>query len=78
MLKKEIRVGGHYRAKVSNKLTIVRVTSIDDCVFGRRKVTRYHCINIATGRKVFIKSAAKFREVVGTRDNPITGDNIIG
>lgn len=67
MLKKEIKVGGKYIAKVSNKLTVVRVDSIKEYDGFRgqyrrvRAETCYHCTNLNTGRKLNFRSAAKFR-----------------
>ena len=65
MKKNEIVVGGLYRAKVSGKLTTVRVDDIrEDEGFGTRKAsTRYDLTNLVTGRKTTFRSAAKFREV---------------
>jgi hypothetical protein len=55
MLKSQVKVGGEYRAKVSRKATTVRVDEIIDVKGG----TRYHCTNLATGRSVFFRSAAR-------------------
>mgnify|MGYP001618153215 CR=1 FL=1 len=65
MKKNEIIVGGLYRAKVSGKLTTVRVDDIrEDEGFGTRKAsTRYDLTNLVTGRKTTFRSAAKFRQV---------------
>jgi hypothetical protein len=56
MLKSQVKVGGEYRAKVSRKATTVRVDEIIDVKGG----TRYHCTNLATGRSVIFRSAARF------------------
>lgn len=68
MLAKEIRVGGVYVAKVSNKLTRVRVTSIDEIrpyLKGKFVIkTVYRVINLVTGRETTFRSAAKFRSEV--------------
>lgn len=56
MKKAEIKVGGHYTAKVSGKLTTVRVDKIDATAMDPYRVT-----NLATGRKVAFRSAMKFR-----------------
>ncbi len=65
MKKSEIKVGGHYRAKVSNNLTTVRVDGIEDRSYSFEKAhTAYHVINLATGRKLTFRSAAKFRSEV--------------
>jgi hypothetical protein len=66
----EIRVGGYYQAKVSGKLTTVRVNAIREFgglaakrLFGGPQ-TSYDVTNLATGRKITFRSAAKFRRVV--------------
>lgn len=65
MLAKDIRVGGVYVAKVSNKLTKVRVDRIaDQTSFNGRACKFYKCTNLATGREVTFRSAAKFRSEV--------------
>lgn len=68
MKKHEIQVGGIYTAKVSGRLTTVRVDAIReyDPSFGgsfRRSntQTRYDVTNLATGRRTTFRSAAKFR-----------------
>ncbi len=61
MRKSEIKVGGHYRAKVSGKLTTVRVERIGEAYNGR---TRYDVTNLTTGRNIMFRSAAKFRAEV--------------
>ena len=76
MKSNEIKVGGRYIAKVSNKLTTVVVQDIEK-VEGvsyttrdflgstsrvvRRSGWRYYCENVRTGRIVVFRSAAKFR-----------------
>lgn len=65
MKKNEIKVGGHYTAKVSENLVTVRVDGIEDRPMGFGKAhTAYHVLNLATGRKTTFRSAAKFREAV--------------
>lgn len=67
MTKTEIKVGGTYLAKVSNKLTKVRVDNIveEERFFGKQRlVTHYHVTNLVTGRKTTFKSAAKFRKEI--------------
>ena len=75
MKKNEIVVGGVYIAKVSNKLTKVRVDSITDNegrsyggVLGNRVMykatTSYGVTNLTTGRKTSFRSATKFRKAV--------------
>jgi len=60
MLKKDIKVGGHYRAKVSNKLVPVRVLDI----YKNSGGDRYQVWNLVTGRKTTFKSAAKFQSEI--------------
>lgn len=68
----EIKVGGVYKAKVSNKIVDVRVDSIEEgCVgsyvVGRPKAKRktfYYVTNLSTNRKTTFRSAAKFRSEV--------------
>ncbi len=62
MLKKQIKVGGHYVAKVSNKLTTVRVDRIEErSNYKGNAETVYHVTNLATGRTTTFRSAQKFR-----------------
>jgi len=65
MKKSEIKVGGHYTAKVSGKLVTVRVDSVDvrEGTRFRRGGTWFCCTNLATGKKV-VRSAAAFRREV--------------
>lgn len=74
MTKDQIVVGGTYIAKVNNKLTTVRVDSIDDmpgCI-------RYYVTNLTTNRKTIFKSAAKFRSLEGEqRPNPTVAENVV-
>lgn len=75
MKAKDIRQGSIYEAKVSGKLTRVRVDRIESVVVprygwralgnnGRRNSTQYHVTNLRTGRKTVFRSAAKFRREV--------------
>lgn len=68
MKQAEIKVGGHYRAKVSRQLVTVRVDAIEDNPFGGAgdpsSHTAFHCTNLETGRKLVFRSAQKFREEV--------------
>lgn len=65
MLKAQIKVGGIYIAKVSNKLVRVRVDRIlNQTRWKSIAATSYACTNLATGREVRFRSAAKFREEV--------------
>lgn len=62
MRKEEIKVGGVYCAKVSGKLTEVRVDAIRvDNWTSRRSTTSYDVTNLKTGRKTRFRSATKFR-----------------
>lgn len=68
MLKDEIVVGGLYTAKISNKLTTVRVDNIREDGLRMRlggrstgRATYYDVTNTRTGRKTTFRSAAKFR-----------------
>lgn len=70
MKKNEIRIGGHYLAKVSGKLITVRVDAIREVdhryVRGGTLQIRYDVTNLSTGRKTTFRSAAKFRSAVIT------------
>ncbi len=71
MKQSEIRVGGLYLAKVSDKVVTVRVDRI------RKGGSHpYEVTNLATGRKVAFKSAAKFR--AETTESKIAGGRITG
>jgi len=54
MKKNEVKIGGEYIAKVSDKLTTVRIT-------GESRYGGWDAVNQTTGKKVRIKSAAKLR-----------------
>jgi AAA domain/UvrD-like helicase C-terminal domain len=70
----EIKVGGHYVAKVSGKITTVRVDNIRKVegftasplsgMRSRSDTTVYEVTNIRTGRRLSFHSAAKFRAPV--------------
>lgn len=62
MLAKHIKVGGLYLAKVSGRLTTVRVTAIRSCAFDGRTV--YDVTNLRTKRTTTFRSAQKFRTAV--------------
>lgn len=76
----EITVGGVYEAKVSGKLTRVRVDRIEDgYTWQDRPVRRYHVTNLVSGRKTVFRSAAKFRRVVQpNRDTQAVREQIKG
>ncbi|MDO8473184.1 MAG: UvrD-helicase domain-containing protein [Dehalococcoidia bacterium] len=80
MKKSEIKVGGHYVAKVSDELTTVRVDRINqerEPVSGTMRTGKtgrhsYDVTNLATGRTTTFHSAIKFRrEVVPNGQRPI-------
>lgn len=69
MLAKELVVGQSYVAKVSGRLTTVRLDQVvrtpgrTTATYRRNASTHYHCVNEKTGRQVTLKSALKFRRV---------------
>ena len=78
MKKHEIQVGGHYTARVSGQFVTVRVEAIrkahrlgggarhpDELSVG--EYTVYDVTNLATGRRLTFRSAAKFRGNVMTQ-----------
>lgn len=71
MKKNEIKVGGHYRAKVNGQLVTVRVDKIYEGGF-------YDVTNLATGRKTTFRSAAKFRREVVRVKCPSCGKTVNG
>ena len=68
MKKEDIKIGDLYIAKVSNKLTTVRVDAIRSSgsyfAGARRAGTAYDVTNLSTGRHTTFRSAAKFRKKV--------------
>lgn len=63
MKKSEIKVGGHYRAKVNDKVVTVRVDAVRDGGsdrVGGSRMARYDVTNLSTGRKTTFRSAMKF------------------
>ena len=58
MKKSEVKIGGVYTAKVTNKLVQVRIDA--ESRYGGGTAT-----NLATGKKVRIKSPARLRAAVG-------------
>jgi superfamily I DNA/RNA helicase len=80
MKKNEVQVGGVYVAMVSNKLTEVRITAIDEKpAYGRIKAsTIYRAVNLKTGREVSFRSAQKLRrevkKTIGNRPPTLEGD----
>jgi hypothetical protein len=57
MRKADVKIGGLYEAKVSNKLTIVKILGINP--YGG-----WSARNVNTGRMIRIKSGAKLRREV--------------
>lgn len=84
MKKKEIKVGGVYHAKVSGKLTTVRVDAIRESegfttgasYWTRRTASKtyYDVTNLRTGRKTTFRSATKFRGVADASNTNPHGD----
>ena len=58
MKKNEVKVGGVYTAKVSDKLVEVRID-------GENRHGGWNGTNLATGKKIHIKSPARLRGVAG-------------
>lgn len=54
MKKADVKIGGKYRAKISGKLTVVSI----DC---ESRYGGWDATNVATGRQVRIRTAAKLR-----------------
>ena len=62
---KDIEVGGRYRAKVSGRLTTVRVVDLKETsTFGGRYRTTIVAVNESTGRRITIRSAQRLRSRV--------------
>ena len=62
---KDIEVGGRYRAKVSGRLTTVRVLDLkESSTFGGRDRTTIVAVNESTGRQISIRSAQRLRSRV--------------
>jgi len=53
MKKNEVKIGGVYTAKVSDKVVSVRINAV--------KGTGWSATNLATGKKIYIKSAQRLR-----------------
>jgi len=63
MKKNEVKVGGVYTAKVSDKVVPVRIDAV--------KGTGWSATNMATGKTIYIKSAQRLRgEAKGTAAKP--------
>lgn len=57
MKKQDVKIGGKYVAKVSDKLTTVQIR-------GESRLGGWDAVNVETGRAVRIKSAQRLRSVV--------------
>lgn len=58
---KDIQVGGRYVAKVSGKLTTVRITDIRESYWLDRLKTSIYAVNEASGRSITIRSPQRLR-----------------
>jgi len=67
MNKNEVQVGGVYTAKVTNRLVEVRID-------GENRHGGWDATNLATGKKVRIKSAAKLRGAAAMPGRPRQAD----
>ena len=65
MKAKEIKIGGVYVAKISSKLTTVRVDEIRTTSYNPVRI-HYDVTNLATGRRTTFRSASKFRHPTET------------
>ena len=64
MKKSDIKIGGHYQARISGKMTTVRVDHIRDVLAtggADKSGLMYDVTDLATGRPATFHSAAKFR-----------------
>ena len=62
MKQADVEVGGHYSARISGRLTIVRIKCVYETPRPTRK--RWLATNLMTNRDVTIKSAQKLRMAV--------------
>jgi hypothetical protein len=65
----EIQIGGRYRAKVSGRLVVVRVSKIEQAsafsvTSGNHFRTRIEVVNEATGRRINFRSPQRLRRQV--------------
>lgn len=76
MKKGEIKVGDYYIAKVSNKLTTVKITAIEHRPGTNymKAGTVYRAVNQSTGREVSFASAASFR---GEAEDPTKTTRVV-
>ena len=74
MKKSEIKIGGYYLAKINGRLVTVQVDRVNETTKTRNgKIyfgDHYDVTNLATGRKVTFRSAARFRSEVGVPKEP--------
>ena len=86
MKKSEIRIGGHYTAKISGRIVTVRVDEIREVEIRIKNTgsgyrprgldTHYYVTNLATGRKTTFRSAAKFRSEVSAKEAKLRTDKL--
>lgn len=60
MLKKDVRIGSRYEAKISNRIVVVRIER-------EHRLGGWEAVNESTGRTIRIKSAAKLRRERGPK-----------
>lgn len=72
MKQSEIKVGGYYLAKVSEKLTVVKALKITEHegTTYRKACTTYLVLNMKTGREVSFRSAMRFRREARASELP--------
>ena len=60
---KEVEIGGRYHARVSGRVTVVRVTGMEEVAgYGRSRArTVISAVNETTGREVSMRSAQRLR-----------------
>lgn len=63
MKKAQIQIGARYTAKVSGRLTTVRIT-------GESRFGGWDAVNVETGRAVRVRSAARLRAPAPARPTP--------
>ncbi len=69
MKKNEVKVGGVYLAKVTNKVVPVKITS-------ENPSGGYHGLNLKTGKKIKVKSAQRLRGPATMPAKPRTDGNV--
>ena len=76
MKEREIRIGDVYGARVSGKLTTVRVTyKFHQCNYKGRASTKFRAINLTTNRPIIV-TAARLRPITKAKDAGYT-DNML-